>query len=80
MSIATGWTDRTAERQTNKLGGLQRLTLALRQWQEEMAHRRLAARILKETRDPRVLEDLGIEGSRKDEVERFVASMLWHQH
>lgn len=59
---------------------LRRLAVSSRLWARRHARRRFVNRVLAETRDPRILADLGIDPVRPDPVERWVMAMFYHQH
>lgn len=80
MTTIVNWQDRDVSVQPVWHTWQRRLTVSLRLWQRRMARRRFVNRVLAETRDPALLEDVGIRPQGQGHTERWIAAMLWHQH
>lgn len=74
------WRDRKAPRNGAWDGFVRHLYVAIRLWGRRRAQRRFVNQLLAETRDPRILGDLGIVPVRQPHVERWITAILWHQH
>jgi hypothetical protein len=80
MTTVVIWPDRDAPRHAAWGGLLRRLDVSVRLWGRRRARRRFVNQVLAETRDPRILGDLGISTVPQPDVERWVTAILWHQH
>ena len=80
MTMVLAWPDRSSSERPASRRLLRRLMISLRLAPRRLARRRFVNRVMAETRDPAVLAELGIRPERPSHVERWVATMLWHQH
>jgi hypothetical protein len=80
MTMVVTWPDGNAQKHPGWDRLIRRLSVSSRLWARRHARRRFASRILAETRDPRILADLGMGPVRPRHVERWIMAMLYHQH